>query len=59
MGFIVFRLAPFDLRLTIEDTVWAIGDVGEIRLDWGIFDIFIPQSAFPIPHLEGSRIIEM
>jgi hypothetical protein len=23
-----------------------------------IFDIFIPQSAFPIPHLERSRKIE-
>jgi len=40
--------------LRIEDTLCAIGDVGEIGLDWIIFNIFIPQSAFPIPHLEGS-----
>jgi hypothetical protein len=35
---------------------YAVGS--GIKLDWMIFDICIPNSAFGNPHLVGSRKIE-
>ena len=53
-------LSPYALRLTIHGNIltlcYAVGS--GIKLDWMIFDICIPNSAFGNPHLVGSRTIE-